>query len=82
MPFISTTFIVTVKPHSDKLHDTSSTGNLVETWAVSWLFPNKTGGVRGVEVSLPTPLPPEGEAMASGPPPRGLRYQADSTLRS
>lgn len=31
-------------------------------------------------MSLPTPLPPEGEAMASGPPPKGLRYQAHSTL--
>lgn len=30
-PFISTTFTVTVKPHSDKLHGTSSTGNLVKT---------------------------------------------------
>lgn len=74
-------FIVTVKPHSDKLHDTSSTGNL-ETWEVSRLFQtDKTGRVQAVEVSLPTPLPPEGEAMASGPLPKGLRYQADSTLR-
>lgn len=31
-------------------------------------------------MSLPTPLPPEGEAMVSGPPPKGLRYQAHSTL--
>lgn len=53
-PFISTTFIVTVKPHSDKLSDTSSTGYLVETWMVSRLFQtDKTGRVWGVRCPCP-----------------------------
>lgn len=81
LPIYSTTFIVTVKPHPDKLHDTSSTDNLVKLGGFLCFSKQPKQAEFRTEVSLPTRLPPEGETMASGPPAEGLRYQADSTLR-